>query len=66
MRALLASLFLPLAAVAGIGGQYSQVLETFEGDGFGTWQVEGTGFGLAPVPGRARGGASAGDEVPAS
>lgn len=55
MRALLASLFLPLAAVAGIGGQYSQVLETFEGDGFGTWQVEGTGFGLAPVPGRVDG-----------
>jgi len=28
------------------------LLENFDGDGFGTWTVEGTGFGLAPVPGR--------------
>ena len=28
------------------------LLENFDGDGFGTWTVEGSGFGLAPVPGR--------------
>ncbi len=28
-----------------------KVYETFEGDGFGTWQEEGTAFGKGPVPG---------------
>lgn len=41
--ALLAS---PLWAISGEG-----VLEAFEGDGFGDWKVEGSAFGMAPVPG---------------
>ena len=29
----------------------TRVLQAFEGDGFGDWKVEGSGFGLAPVTG---------------
>ncbi len=47
MRALLASLLLAASLPA-----QNQLLEAFEGDGFGTWKVEGSGFGMAPVPGR--------------
>ena len=47
MRALLALLLLASSLRAQV-----QLLENFEGDGFGTWQVQGSGFGLAPVPGR--------------
>ena len=32
-----------------------KVYETFEGDGFGTWQEEGTAFGKGPVPGVVQG-----------
>ncbi len=33
----------------------TRVLEAFEGDGFGSWKVEGKGFGLAPVAGNLEG-----------
>ena len=32
-----------------------KVIQTFEGDGFDSWQTTGTGFGLAPVTGRCDG-----------
>ena len=33
----------------------TKVIEAFEGDGFDSWQTTGTGFGLAPVAGKADG-----------
>lgn len=55
MRALLAPLLALLLAVTGYAAAPSQLIEAFEGDGFGTWAVSGAGFGLAPVPGRVDG-----------
>ncbi len=46
IRPLLISFLLSATALAA-----TQVFQSFEGDGFGTWQVEGTAFGLGPIPG---------------
>jgi len=54
MRQLLAPLFASLLALGAQAAPY-QLVEAFEGDGFGTWTVQGAGFGLAPVPGRVDG-----------
>jgi quinoprotein glucose dehydrogenase len=51
LRLVLLSLALPFAPLPA----QVDILEAFEGDGFGTWTVEGGGFGLAPVPGRLQG-----------
>jgi quinoprotein glucose dehydrogenase len=42
--------FLVMPAMAA-----DKVFETFEGDGFGIWQEEGTAFGKGPVPGTPQG-----------
>ncbi len=55
MRALFAPLLACLLAVMGYAAPSPQLIEAFEGDGFGTWVVSGAGFGLAPVPGRVDG-----------
>ena len=46
-RPTLASLFLTASLPAA-----TQVFQTFEGDGFDTWQTEGNAFGIAPVAGK--------------
>ncbi len=46
-RTTLASLVLTASLPAA-----TEVFETFEGDGFSGWQVEGAAFGLAPVAGK--------------
>lgn len=50
MRSLLASLSLLLGA--SLAQAQTRLIEAFESDGFDTWAVEGSAFGLAPVPGR--------------
>ncbi|MES2440179.1 MAG: HEAT repeat domain-containing protein [Verrucomicrobiota bacterium] len=49
--------FTSLALTASLPAA-TQVFQTFEGDGYDTWKVEGTAFGLAPVTGKT-------DEMPA-
>lgn len=44
-----------LLLAAGSSLAATKVLQTFEGDGFGDWKVEGTAFGLAPVAGKCDG-----------
>ncbi len=44
-----------LLLAAGSALAATKVLQTFEGDGFGDWKVEGTAFGLAPVAGKCDG-----------
>ncbi|OYV05591.1 MAG: hypothetical protein CFE26_10800, partial [Verrucomicrobiales bacterium VVV1] len=44
-----------LLLAAGSSLAATKVLQTFEGDGFGDWKVEGAAFGLAPVAGKCDG-----------
>ena len=44
-----------LLLAAGSSLAETKVLQTFEGDGFGDWKVEGAAFGLAPVAGKCDG-----------
>lgn len=44
-----------LLLVAGSSAAATKVLQSFEGDGYGDWKVEGTAFGLAPIPGKCDG-----------
>ncbi len=46
-RTILATLALTASLPAA-----TQVFETFEGDGFNSWQAEGSAFGLAPITGK--------------
>jgi quinoprotein glucose dehydrogenase len=44
-----------LLLAAGSSVAATKVLQSFEGDGFGDWKVEGTAFGLAPIAGKCDG-----------
>ena len=47
--------WMTLVATPLWGGSEDVILESFEGDGFGDWKVEGSAFGAAPVPGEMEG-----------
>ncbi|MGB1128701.1 MAG: DUF7133 domain-containing protein, partial [Haloferula sp.] len=51
MRARVISCLMLLAGGA-VAASEDRLIEGFEGDGFGDWQIEGSAFGDAPVPGR--------------
>ncbi len=44
-----------LLLAAGSSVAATKVLQSFEGDGFGDWKVEGAAFGLAPIAGKCDG-----------
>jgi quinoprotein glucose dehydrogenase len=51
MKRLLQPIFLTLATAAPLTAA-TKVFQTFDGDGFDDWKVEGTAFGLAPAAGK--------------
>lgn len=44
-----------LLLAAGSSLAATKVLQSFEGDGFGDWKVDGTAFGMAPITGKCDG-----------